>query len=423
MKQTPDAERRKSSQVESGEQTSRSSFDNPLPGDDDVWRDSAIGPASEWPDAVQVFSQTIASLAYPSALFWGEDLVLLYNEEWTKVGGIDQQGKRQRGQLSSETYNALASGLHGGQPSHIASHALLRSESDKEAEKYTVLISPLFDDKDKAEGANGLLAQFLPKKNAKDQGRKPPRRKEGSSAQNHRDDGGGPRRPGFAPRGKGPALDTSDLGSIADNTPLDEHPFFRRFAEMLPSGLAILDHEAQAVFVNQHFYELTTHETEDKTFKGWPQSIHPDDYDRVMDAYRVALESGEQLRTEFRALGKAQPWRLLLLTPLGDENLQHVSLREYGGFICSIVDISSEKSAELSERKAAKDARERKEQQERFIDMISRMYTDCLRLCCWKGPYANSCTCVTLKTKFATHSQPFCTAQRTSKKLSPTEAM
>lgn len=90
-----------------------------------------------------------------------------------------------------------------------------------------------------------------------------------------------------------------------------------------------------------------------------------------MSAYQEAFTSQKQLRTEFRAIEEANPWRLLLLTPLGDENLRHVSLREYGGFICSIVDISSEKSAELSERRAANEARERKEQQERFIDMIS----------------------------------------------------
>lgn len=140
---------------------------------------------------------------------------------------------------------------------------------------------------------------------------------------------------------------------------------------MLPSGLAILDHNAQAVFVNQHFYDLTTHRSGDKSFTSWPQSIHPDDYDRVMQAYQDAFKSQKQLRTEFRAMGEKHPWRLLLLTPLGDENLQHVSLREYGGFICSIVDITSEKSAELAERDAANQARERKEQQERFIDMIS----------------------------------------------------
>jgi hypothetical protein len=57
--------------------------------------------------------------------------------------------------------------------------------------------------------------------------------------------------------------------------------------------------------------------------------------------------------------------------PLGDEMLKHVSLREHGGFVCSIIDITSEKSAEIAERKAAQEASDRKEQQERFIDMIS----------------------------------------------------
>jgi hypothetical protein len=57
--------------------------------------------------------------------------------------------------------------------------------------------------------------------------------------------------------------------------------------------------------------------------------------------------------------------------PLGEESLRHVSLEEYGGFICSVVDIRSEKSAESDQRKAAEEADERKKQQERFIDMIS----------------------------------------------------
>jgi PAS domain-containing protein len=41
--------------------------------------------------------------------------------------------------------------------------------------------------------------------------------------------------------------------------PMDEHPFVHRLAEMLPTGVAVLDHNAQAVFVNQRFHQLTTH--------------------------------------------------------------------------------------------------------------------------------------------------------------------
>lgn len=170
---------------------------------------------------------------------------------------------------------------------------------------------------------------------------------------------------------KGLVANLKDLGLEDDSTPLDEHPFFHRFAEMIPTGLAILDHNARAVFVNQQFYQLTTHWGDDQSFKSWPQSIHPDDYERVMGAYQRAFKGQTELRAEFRALGSDHPWRLLLLTPLGDENLRHVSLGEYGGFICSVVDITSEKSAENDQRIAAEEATERKKQQERFIDMIS----------------------------------------------------
>ncbi|KAF1343735.1 hypothetical protein BDV97DRAFT_380200 [Delphinella strobiligena] len=114
---------------------------------------------------------------------------------------------------------------------------------------------------------------------------------------------------------------------------------------MLPTGLAILDHEAEALFVNHAFHELTVHGGLDKSFKKWPKTIHPDDYERVMKAYREAFEARSNLSTE-----------LFLMRPIGDEDIQHSHLRRHGGFICAVI---------------ARDAQERKTQQERFIDMIS----------------------------------------------------
>ena len=52
------------------------------------------------------------------------------------------------------------------------------------------------------------------------------------------------------------------------------------------------------------------------------------------------------------------------MKPLNDEP-------EQGGFIVAIVDISEMKAAELSQQRAAQEAKDRKEQQERFVDMIS----------------------------------------------------
>jgi signal transduction histidine kinase len=143
---------------------------------------------------------------------------------------------------------------------------------------------------------------------------------------------------------------------------------FQRFAELLPNGLAILDKDAEAIFVNDGFFKLTTNKGNNE-FRAWPESIHPEDYEVVMSAYRRAFESREELQIEFRC-DVAQPsdivgeqWRLFLLKPLSEE--------AEAGYISAVIDITDIKQAQLTQERAAKEAKERKEQQERFIDMVS----------------------------------------------------
>lgn len=141
---------------------------------------------------------------------------------------------------------------------------------------------------------------------------------------------------------------------------------FSKFAQLLPNGLAILDKEAEAIFVNDGFFKLTTNKSKNE-FRAWPESIHPLDYERVMGAYRRAFSSRQELRIEFRcaadAHGDEGEWRLFLFRPLSDD--------PEAGFICAVVDITEIKQAEIAQEKAAVEAQERKEQQERFIDMVS----------------------------------------------------
>lgn len=278
-----------------------------LPGDEATWNACQLGAASKWPHSLQALSLSIALFSYPAAIYWSPQLVLVHNEAWRDAGGIGKQGQVQRGQLPPDVWSSLSASLRGGKPRKVHSQQLLR-ERQESNEKYTVLLSPLFSD-DGGDAA-GVLAQLIPVLDAREQEllAKSDTGSRSSISQ---------------------WRELNELGDAVDSLPLgpplDEHPFFHRFAEMLPTGLAILDHKARAIFVNQHFYELTTHEEDDKSFKAWPQSIHPDDYERVMSTYQEAFRSQKQVRTEFRSLGHRCPWRLLLLTPLGDENLQHVS--------------------------------------------------------------------------------------------------
>lgn len=141
---------------------------------------------------------------------------------------------------------------------------------------------------------------------------------------------------------------------------------FSKFAELLPNGLAILDQDAEAIFVNDGFFKLTTNKGQNE-FRAWPESIHPDDYERVMSAYRQAFFDRVELRIEFRCAadpqGQEGEWRLFLFRPLGES--------AESGFICAVVDITEIKTAQLTQEKAAVEAQERKQQQERFIDMVS----------------------------------------------------
>src|SRR5262249_611012 len=108
---------------------------------------------------------------------------------------------------------------------------------------------------------------------------------------------------------------------------------FSKFAELLPNGLAILDKEAEAVFVNDSFFALTTNKSQNE-FRAWPESIHPEDYERVMSAYRKAFSDRTDLRVEFRCAadpsGEEGEWRLFLFRPLSED--------PEAGFICAVVD-------------------------------------------------------------------------------------
>ncbi|KAJ5659480.1 hypothetical protein N7507_005931 [Penicillium longicatenatum] len=143
----------------------------------------------------------------------------------------------------------------------------------------------------------------------------------------------------------------------------------QEFADMLPTGVAILDQNDESIMVNRRFRELMTCSSA-RSFECWSQSIHPDDLDRIASAYFETTRSKRALRIEFRTHSRIPLWRVLALAPLDEVDMHRLNLIN-GGFICTIADITHEKTAELLQVEIAREAQERKQQQERFIDMIS----------------------------------------------------
>ncbi|CAI7631542.1 unnamed protein product [Penicillium glandicola] len=144
----------------------------------------------------------------------------------------------------------------------------------------------------------------------------------------------------------------------------------QQLADILPNGVAILTHRYELVSVNRRFQELIPYPTLNFS-EGWLRSVHPDDYDRVSAGYREVATSKQPLRLEYHTRDPDSIWCVMTLDRLDDKDVQCFGLGDGGVFICTIADITPEKKAELLQRQAAKEAQDRKKQQERFIDMIS----------------------------------------------------
>lgn len=61
------------------------SHECPLPGTAAVWRKCGAGPPSQWDEVLKANAITISSFSYPSAIFWGENFVLLHNKAWSTL--------------------------------------------------------------------------------------------------------------------------------------------------------------------------------------------------------------------------------------------------------------------------------------------------------------------------------------------------
>jgi len=305
-----------------------------------------------------------------AAIFWGKKLSIIHNLAWGKAqGDLDNQGTAAHIAYSHEALSSLQNVVRGrtvkvgkvetlsvlvsSNTDLVPASRFFLKEAAKEDPGSQLLLSTILDENGTRQGVLAQLIQGNTERKYmsfegldKMASENPaPQLKHSQEQQEKR-------------RRNQPQVDTMQT------------QLFQRFAELLPNGLAILDKEAEAIFVNDGFFKLTTNKHSNE-FRAWPESIHPKDYDRVMTAYRKAFSSREELRIEFRCAsevtgdgpGEQGEWRLFLLRPLSED--------PEAGFISAVVDITEIKQAQLAQERVATEAQERKEQQERFIDMVS----------------------------------------------------
>jgi PAS domain-containing protein/NTP pyrophosphatase (non-canonical NTP hydrolase) len=304
-----------------------------------------------------------------AAIFWGKDMIVIHNLAWEKArGGLDGQATSARDSYGHEALSTLRTvlrgrtvkvGKHHPMSMCLASGILTVSaaryflKNFAEEQHMQLLLSTILDESGTRQGVlaqlleNRPVDRYMPIEGIDKLSRQKPGRQIKDQVPEH-----------------------TSRHKDAERADSMQTTMFQRFAELLPNGLAILDKDAEAIFVNDGFFKLTTNKGSNE-FRSWPESIHPDDYEDVMTAYRQAFESRTELQIEFRCdvaepaemKSKGEQWRLFLLKPLSEE--------ADAGFISAVIDITDIKHAQLTQEKAANEAKERKEQQERFIDMVS----------------------------------------------------
>src|SRR5688572_26000086 len=71
------------------------SLEHVFPGDSHMaqrmreldWSATALGPVEHWPDALRTSVSTCLNCAFPILIWWGPELVLLYNDEYAAILG------------------------------------------------------------------------------------------------------------------------------------------------------------------------------------------------------------------------------------------------------------------------------------------------------------------------------------------------
>jgi PAS domain S-box-containing protein len=117
---------------------------------------------------------------------------------------------------------------------------------------------------------------------------------------------------------------------------------YRTLAEISPAGVYQTDRDGRTTYVNASWCRLSGLSPTASLGEGWLTSVHPDDYARVIQDWREALEHGFVSRSEYRFLHTDGTviWVLGQATPERDRNGMIV------GYIGVVTDITEQKMTE-----------------------------------------------------------------------------
>lgn len=139
----------------------------------------------------------------------------------------------------------------------------------------------------------------------------------------------------------GTTRDITDI-RLAEITLGESEARFRNMAEGTNIYIAMTDETGKALYFNQAWSKLTGKSMNDLTGFHWADLVHPDDRDKHMEIYRIAIEAEAPLHSSFRVQARDGQYRWLLV----DGSVRRYNDGSFAGYIGAAVDITELKEDE-----------------------------------------------------------------------------
>jgi PAS domain S-box-containing protein len=127
---------------------------------------------------------------------------------------------------------------------------------------------------------------------------------------------------------------------MSQKAALEDRPF-EELADSAPVMLWRINASFDCDWANKAWFDFTGGTLAEQTGFAWVDLVHPDDSDRIVEAFGRAFEAREPVSVELRVRGKDGRYRWFL-----DSGSPYFREGEFAGFVGSCVDITERKEAE-----------------------------------------------------------------------------
>lgn len=118
---------------------------------------------------------------------------------------------------------------------------------------------------------------------------------------------------------------------------------FRVVTNSAPVLIWMSDAKGKAVFINQYWLDFTGKTLEEALLENWLVGVHPEDISYCQITYRDALQNRESFNLEYRFLDAKGKYRWILYRGVP----RFTDKGQFAGMVCSGIDISQRKKAEM----------------------------------------------------------------------------